>query len=424
MSTNSSNLYKLSEFAEIINVSTKTLQRWDKSKLLVADRNDTNRRIYTDNHIELYKQMSEEHSERLSRRKNFKYKDLTGSVFGMLTVIRRDDDFIGGNGHRHIQWLCECECGIQRVIKGSSLSAGYNKSCGCSQYGDGDTQRMWSEYLALNQNDKPLIVTQSSKSVGRQRKDLTGQTFGWLTALNYGSDVIRNNGDKLTTWHCICNCGKTLDVITTRLTQGVDSSCGCMPKEMRSSFKKKSTKGYNTLIDLTNQQFGFWTVVEIAEPKVYPSGGRVVRWLCECTCGIQKIVPSRDLRSGASQSCGCMSSSWLEHYVQKYLLEYNIPHDCQKKYPDLLGTGGKRLSYDFLIYDAYQKPMMFIECQGEQHYRPIKRFGGAKKLLEQQIHDKLKKNYATEVIDIPLNEILYTNMTENDVRMRLREFNL
>ena len=38
--------YKPKEFAELLNVSVKTLQRWDK-KILVANRTPTNRRYYT-----------------------------------------------------------------------------------------------------------------------------------------------------------------------------------------------------------------------------------------------------------------------------------------------------------------------------------------------------------------------------------------
>lgn len=38
---------KLNEFAKLLNVSTRTLQRWDKEGILVAHRTPTNRRYYT-----------------------------------------------------------------------------------------------------------------------------------------------------------------------------------------------------------------------------------------------------------------------------------------------------------------------------------------------------------------------------------------
>ena len=39
--------YKPKEFAELLNVTVKTLQRWDREKTLVANRTPTNRRCYT-----------------------------------------------------------------------------------------------------------------------------------------------------------------------------------------------------------------------------------------------------------------------------------------------------------------------------------------------------------------------------------------
>ena len=39
--------YRPKEFAELLHVSVKTLQRWDREKILVANRTPTNRRYYT-----------------------------------------------------------------------------------------------------------------------------------------------------------------------------------------------------------------------------------------------------------------------------------------------------------------------------------------------------------------------------------------
>ena len=55
-------------------------------------------------------------------------------------------------------------------------------------------------------------------------------------------------------------------------------------------------------IDLTNQKFNFWTVIQRAENN---KRGETM-WLCKCECGKQKIVNGYSLRSGASKSCGCL----------------------------------------------------------------------------------------------------------------------
>ena len=41
--------YKPKDFAELLNVSVKTLQRWDREGILKAKRTPTNRRDYTYN---------------------------------------------------------------------------------------------------------------------------------------------------------------------------------------------------------------------------------------------------------------------------------------------------------------------------------------------------------------------------------------
>ena len=55
-------------------------------------------------------------------------------------------------------------------------------------------------------------------------------------------------------------------------------------------------------IDLTGQRFGKLVVRERA--KNSPSGN--ARWLCQCDCGNSTTVDGSRLRSGRTQSCGCL----------------------------------------------------------------------------------------------------------------------
>ena len=47
MNTSNITNYKPKEFAELLGVSVKTLQRWDREGTLTANRTPTNRRYYT-----------------------------------------------------------------------------------------------------------------------------------------------------------------------------------------------------------------------------------------------------------------------------------------------------------------------------------------------------------------------------------------
>lgn len=66
-------------------------------------------------------------------------------------------------------------------------------------------------------------------------------------------------------------------------------------------------------IDLTGRRFGRLLVVEKHGHK-----GKAVAWLCKCDCGSEVIVRGKDLRSGATQSCGCIH--------REQLIERNTTH--------------------------------------------------------------------------------------------------
>ena len=68
------------------------------------------------------------HKEMLSKAKLI---DLTGQVYGRLTVIKRVDDYISPSGDRKVQWLCKCKCGKEVIVTGNNLRKGNSKSCGC-----------------------------------------------------------------------------------------------------------------------------------------------------------------------------------------------------------------------------------------------------------------------------------------------------
>lgn len=54
-------------------------------------------------------------------------------------------------------------------------------------------------------------------------------------------------------------------------------------------------------IDLTNQHFGEWIVLERKGSK-----NNQIYWLCKCSCGTVKEVNGNSLRNGSSTNCGCI----------------------------------------------------------------------------------------------------------------------
>ena len=62
-------------------------------------------------------------------------EDLTGKVFGRLTVIKQAEDYVNPNGTHYARWLCECDCEDKSLIitMGTSLKNKITQSCGCLQ---------------------------------------------------------------------------------------------------------------------------------------------------------------------------------------------------------------------------------------------------------------------------------------------------
>ena len=119
-----------------------------------------------------------------------------------------------------------------------------------------------------------------------ERKDLVNQRFGKLVVLEY----IGNSK-----WKCQCDCGNITIVTTLHLQSGNTISCGCLgSKKQNHKIPRKSSPRKN----LTGQKFGKLTPVE------YIKGGK---WLCQCDCGKQTIVDTRNLNSKHTLSCGCMA---------------------------------------------------------------------------------------------------------------------
>lgn len=168
--------------------------------------------------------------------------DLTGQVFGKLTVLEPAEDISGRTA-----WRCRCECGRETVALASNLRSGRTKSCGC----------------------------------GRARMDLAGQVFGRLTALEPAENI-----GKSTAWRCRCECGKEVVVRTNSLASGKTRSCGCLRDEK---------------MDLTGDRYGMLTVLGRA-----PGMGGQGAWLCRCDCGRETTVRMCDLRTGHTRSCGCL----------------------------------------------------------------------------------------------------------------------
>jgi hypothetical protein len=138
--------------------------------------------------------------------------------------------------------------------------------------------------------------TGRKRPVPRQpRADLTGRRFGRWTVLE---QAPTQKGFLM--WKARCDCGTVRDVRDCGLVAGRTTSCGCYREERKSTRAPNSKLRSDTVV-LTGKTFGRWTVTGFAS-----SGRDGAKWYVRCECGTERVLPGGSLRSGHSQSCGCL----------------------------------------------------------------------------------------------------------------------
>lgn len=123
--------------------------------------------------------------------------------------------------------------------------------------------------------------------------------------------------------------------------------------------------------------------------------------------------------------CPCRDKiSSFQWIVNKLLFENRIQYEVEYSFPSLYGISKQnRLKFDFAIFAPNGSLSCLIECQGEQHFRPVEEFGGESKFQTQTQNDALKREYC-KIHSIPLIEISYKDKSIDAIRKILRNNNI
>ena len=90
-------------------------------------------------------------------------KDLTGKRFGILTVIKRDEEHANPKNPlwRHTKWICKCDCGNYKSVFQNSLEVGGTKSCGCMHH---KWIKKYNEYEHVDNSTVRVLLTNCNES--------------------------------------------------------------------------------------------------------------------------------------------------------------------------------------------------------------------------------------------------------------------
>ena len=171
-----------------------------------------------------------------------KMRDMTGQIFGKLTVI----DCAGKLDGRRYYWNCQCECGNIKPVLGSMLRNGNTKSCGCGRY-DG--------LKRYNQDQ-----SEANKIENNTR-------FGKLVVIEDIGFREQVKGHNRRWYRCKCDCGNEKEVMGNMLKSGQVSSCGhCL-----------SSLGEYQIAQLLDENNIFYQQ-DIVLPELYQETGRRLRF--------------------------------------------------------------------------------------------------------------------------------------------------
>ena len=290
-------------------------------------------------------------------------KSLVGNRYGKLEVRQMMYERCK-DGRVRPKCLCSCDCGKEKIIRADSLLYKSVTSCGC------DTRE---------------------KRIKKNRKDLSGMRFGRLVVKEMLWDY------RPTRAVCACDCGNESIVISTGLTSGKTTSCGCFQRE-RASYK--NTKDWTGVVS----DFG----VEFICRDVMNNAGQ---WLWKCKCGLcRKIfsaLPAK-VMNGHITSCGCRRRSSREELIENILSENKVDYisqyttqDC--KYKDVL-------KFDFMVLEN-STPSVAIEYDGKQHFTPVEFFGGESSYEETIVRDTIKNQFC-DIHGLKMVRIPYTYSNE------------
>lgn len=285
--------------------------------------------------------------------------DETGNKYGRLTVLYR----VKNDKKNQAVWHCKCECGKECDVTGVHLRSGKTKSCGCLQ-------------------KESVIELNKTK---RKQEIKKGDRFGFLTILD--EPLIGK-------FFCQCDCGNQVLLKRSDLIMGNNTRCG-----FQCSIPKKA----HNFIDETGNRYGKLTVIKRAENKLNRSEAY---WECLCDCGNTVIVVGTSLRSGNTQSCGCIKSKG-ERKIENILIEHNINFQREYSFENLYINNGLA-KFDFAIFDNDNNLLKLVEYQGIQHFNNSD-FGK----LQRENSDPKKREYCQKN-NIPLIEIPYTDYDKLD----------
>jgi len=259
------------------------------------------------------------------------YKDMSGKQIGHWKVLEK----AGISSNNAISWLCRCDCGTERIVRGEKLRQGKSNSCGCGnaddisggQCGCWIARKLKRKCLQKTEltgvwavvrpksikypDGKKIILAwfhlfadaeEAAESINIPATDVVNTTVYLVTNKNdeldaevflgeMDADAYISRREGTLEWRCSCSdCGATKYFTTSQLKKNAVPKCECDPDF-----------GNSYSMHLTGSTIGTWKVLK----RSGTNHNRLALWECSCiACGDVRIMTSVSISSGSGcQKC-------------------------------------------------------------------------------------------------------------------------
>lgn len=266
-------------------------------------------------------------------------EDLTGKVFGKLTVVEQAEDHIQSNGRRVARWKCICGCNEHNIVFviGNSLKGGQTTSCGCVHKNKikelGKNNKKYNRYefyqkygigYCSNTNNKFYFDEEDYDKIKdycwyesrdgktfcslKTHDNKTGKTLTMKDVIlgqeceYINGDVFNNRKNNLRPKYTIVNDPKSVAILAGESGYTKENDNIYYVTDMGEKYKVLPCQ---TKYDISNVVFGKLTAICRVEPQECKTSKNASFWLCKCQCGNYCVVNRKSLVQQITKSCGC-----------------------------------------------------------------------------------------------------------------------
>jgi hypothetical protein len=268
--------------------------------------------------------------------------DLTGLRFDTFVVVEP-----APNQNGITAWHCRCDCGIEQDIPTRNLRNNEGFRCSCQKIkliqfnGESFTLKEWADRLGISTTTLRYRLQKMSKE-----RALTMPN--WLTNARSRTVTVGDITLSINDW--AWRLGVDKQVIYKRIRVGTF----ILTPEGK---LKDDRVGGKFLLDLTGKRVGTWLILH-----PLPTRNNQRRWCCQCDCGVEREIGSRQLRLGKAPLCCNCSGGVEDANVNGGLVTIGDVSLTRKQWAQKLGisyyTIKQRLWRGWTIEEALTLPLL------------------------------------------------------------------